>query len=83
MERRLKITLSAGRAASSIGVLVRRLPYGSRPAHQLRPQGALEDLLSWWDYRPKRTPRTVQLEQMYFGLELGRRLRTLGSTAAR
>jgi NAD(P)-dependent dehydrogenase (short-subunit alcohol dehydrogenase family) len=40
----------------------------------------LEDLQSLRDYRPKRTYGPSKLAQMYFGLELDRRLRTLGST---
>lgn len=42
----------------------------------------LEDLQSLKDYRPKRTYGRSKLAQMYFGLELDRRLRAAGSTAA-
>ncbi|UUU38014.1 SDR family NAD(P)-dependent oxidoreductase [Streptomyces sp. NBC_00162] len=41
----------------------------------------LDDLQSRRDYRAKRTYGRSKLAQMYFGLELGRRLRTLGSSA--
>ncbi len=40
----------------------------------------LADLQSRHDYRPKRTYGRSKLAQMYFGLELDRRLRALGST---
>ncbi|MER6526889.1 SDR family NAD(P)-dependent oxidoreductase [Streptomyces sp. NPDC001508] len=42
----------------------------------------LDDLQSRRDYRPKRTYGRSKLAQMYFGLELDRRLRALGSTVA-
>lgn len=42
----------------------------------------LEDLQSLKDYRPKRTYGRSKLAQMYFGLELDRRLRAAGSTVA-
>ncbi|CAL9629416.1 SDR family NAD(P)-dependent oxidoreductase [Streptomyces sp. enrichment culture] len=40
----------------------------------------LADLQSRHDYRPERTYGRSKLAQMYFGLELDRRLRALGST---
>ncbi|GAA1914066.1 SDR family NAD(P)-dependent oxidoreductase [Streptomyces durmitorensis] len=40
----------------------------------------LDDLESREDYRPKRTYGRSKLAQMYFGLELDRRLRAVGST---
>ncbi|MEV5980480.1 SDR family NAD(P)-dependent oxidoreductase [Streptomyces sp. NPDC052114] len=40
----------------------------------------LDDLQSRHDYRPQRTYGRSKLAQMYFGLELDRRLRALGST---
>ncbi|MEU5591671.1 SDR family NAD(P)-dependent oxidoreductase [Streptomyces sp. NPDC020298] len=40
----------------------------------------LDDLQSRRDYRPKRTYGRSKLAQMYFGLELDRRLRAVGST---
>jgi len=40
----------------------------------------LDDLQSRNDYRPKRTYGRSKLAQMYFGLELDRRLRAVGST---
>ncbi|MFF1380893.1 SDR family NAD(P)-dependent oxidoreductase [Streptomyces sp. NPDC058308] len=40
----------------------------------------LDDLQSARDYRPKRTYGRSKLAQMYFGLELDRRLRATGST---
>ncbi|MEU6551528.1 SDR family NAD(P)-dependent oxidoreductase [Streptomyces sp. NPDC046915] len=40
----------------------------------------LDDLQSRRDYRPKRTYGRSKLAQMYFGLELDRRLRGVGST---
>ncbi|MFD7528856.1 SDR family NAD(P)-dependent oxidoreductase [Streptomyces sp. NPDC059849] len=40
----------------------------------------LDDLQSWHDFRPKRTYGRSKLAQMYFGLELDRRLRAAGST---
>ncbi|MGW2642698.1 SDR family NAD(P)-dependent oxidoreductase [Streptomyces sp. NPDC001348] len=40
----------------------------------------LDDLQSRRDYRPKRTYGRSKLAQMYFGLELHRRLRAVGST---
>ncbi len=42
----------------------------------------LNDLQSRKDYRPKRTYGRSKLAQMYFGLELDRRLRAVGSTVA-
>ncbi|MFF4395098.1 SDR family NAD(P)-dependent oxidoreductase [Streptomyces sp. NPDC001480] len=42
----------------------------------------LDDLQSRRDYRPKRTYGRSKLAQMYFGLELDRRLRAVGSTVA-
>ncbi|MGW6823929.1 SDR family NAD(P)-dependent oxidoreductase [Streptomyces sp. NPDC055005] len=42
----------------------------------------LDDLQSRRDYRPKRTYGRSKLAQMYFGLELDRRLRAAGSTVA-
>ncbi|MFJ9771414.1 SDR family NAD(P)-dependent oxidoreductase [Kitasatospora sp. NPDC101157] len=42
----------------------------------------LDDLQSRKDYRPKRTYGRSKLAQMHFGLELDRRLRAAGSTAA-
>ncbi|MEU9000639.1 SDR family NAD(P)-dependent oxidoreductase [Streptomyces sp. NPDC048551] len=42
----------------------------------------LDDLQSRADYRPKRTYGRSKLAQMYFGVELGRRLRAAGSTVA-
>ncbi|MEU8925315.1 SDR family NAD(P)-dependent oxidoreductase [Kitasatospora sp. NPDC048545] len=42
----------------------------------------LDDLQSRGDYRPKRTYGRSKLAQMYFGLELDRRLRAVGSTVA-
>lgn len=42
----------------------------------------LEDLQSLKDYRPKRTYGRSKLAQMYFGLELDRRLRAAGGTVA-
>ncbi|MFJ4624700.1 SDR family NAD(P)-dependent oxidoreductase [Streptomyces sp. NPDC088812] len=42
----------------------------------------LDDLQSWQDYQPKRTYGRSKLAQMYFGVELDRRLRTVGSTVA-
>ncbi|MEU5608581.1 SDR family NAD(P)-dependent oxidoreductase [Streptomyces sparsogenes] len=42
----------------------------------------LDDLQSRRDYRPKRTYGRSKLAQMYFGLELDRRLRALGSPTA-
>ncbi|MFF3501510.1 SDR family NAD(P)-dependent oxidoreductase [Streptomyces sp. NPDC003247] len=42
----------------------------------------LDDLQSWKDYRPKRTYGRSKLAQMYFGVELDRRLRAAGSTVA-
>ncbi|MGW2485756.1 SDR family NAD(P)-dependent oxidoreductase [Streptomyces sp. NPDC001606] len=42
----------------------------------------LDDLQSLRDYRPKRAYGRSKLAQMYFGLELDRRLRALGSTVA-
>ncbi|GAA3178597.1 MULTISPECIES: SDR family NAD(P)-dependent oxidoreductase [Streptomyces] len=42
----------------------------------------LDDLQSRTDYRPKRTYGRSKLAQMYFGLELDRRLRAAGSTVA-
>ncbi|MFJ4696455.1 SDR family NAD(P)-dependent oxidoreductase [Streptomyces sp. NPDC088766] len=42
----------------------------------------LDDLQSRKDYRPKRTYGRSKLAQMYFGLELDRRLRAAGSTVA-
>ncbi|MFJ9576292.1 SDR family NAD(P)-dependent oxidoreductase [Streptomyces sp. NPDC101191] len=41
-----------------------------------------DDLQSRKDYRPKRTYGRSKLAQMYFGLELDRRLRAVGSTVA-
>lgn len=40
----------------------------------------LDDLQSWNDFQPKRTYGRSKLAQMYFGLELDRRLRAVGST---
>ncbi|MFI1105803.1 SDR family NAD(P)-dependent oxidoreductase [Streptomyces melanogenes] len=40
----------------------------------------LDDLESRQDYRPKRTYGRSKLAQMYFGVELDRRLRAVGST---
>ncbi|MGW1409811.1 SDR family NAD(P)-dependent oxidoreductase [Streptomyces sp. NPDC002403] len=42
----------------------------------------LDDLQSWKEYQPKRTYGRSKLAQMYFGIELDRRLRTAGSTVA-
>ncbi|WP_405633295.1 SDR family NAD(P)-dependent oxidoreductase [Streptomyces sp. NBC_01174] len=42
----------------------------------------LDDLQSRKDYRPKRTYGRSKLAQMYFGIELDRRLRAAGSTVA-
>ncbi|MEU2619530.1 SDR family NAD(P)-dependent oxidoreductase [Streptomyces sp. NPDC007157] len=42
----------------------------------------LDDLQSRKDYRPKRTYGRSKLAQMYFGLELDRRLRAVDSTVA-
>ncbi|MFG2115785.1 SDR family NAD(P)-dependent oxidoreductase [Streptomyces sp. NPDC048718] len=42
----------------------------------------LDDLQSRKDYRPKRAYGRSKLAQMYFGLELDRRLRAAGSTVA-
>ncbi|MFF9512366.1 SDR family NAD(P)-dependent oxidoreductase [Streptomyces sp. NPDC014724] len=42
----------------------------------------LDDLQSWKDYQPKRTYGRSKLAQMYFGVELDRRLRDAGSTVA-
>ncbi|MFB6987706.1 SDR family NAD(P)-dependent oxidoreductase [Streptomyces sp. NPDC056304] len=42
----------------------------------------LDDLQSRKDYQPKRTYGRSKLAQMYFGLELDRRLRAVGSTVA-
>lgn len=42
----------------------------------------LDDLQSRKDYQPKRTYGRSKLAQMYFGLELERRLRAAGSTVA-
>ncbi|WP_030712394.1 SDR family NAD(P)-dependent oxidoreductase [Streptomyces sp. NRRL F-2580] len=42
----------------------------------------LDDLQSRKDYRPKRTYGRSKLAQMYFGVELDRRLRACGSTVA-
>ncbi|WP_327280688.1 MULTISPECIES: SDR family NAD(P)-dependent oxidoreductase [unclassified Streptomyces] len=42
----------------------------------------LDDLQSRNDYQPKRTYGRSKLAQMYFGLELDRRLRAVGSTVA-
>lgn len=42
----------------------------------------LDDLQSREDYRPKRTYGRSKLAQMYFGLELDRRLRAVDSTVA-
>jgi NAD(P)-dependent dehydrogenase (short-subunit alcohol dehydrogenase family) len=42
----------------------------------------IDDLQSQKDYRPKRTYGRSKLAQMYFGLELDRRLRTVESTVA-
>ncbi|WP_336051630.1 SDR family NAD(P)-dependent oxidoreductase [Streptomyces sp. CA2R101] len=42
----------------------------------------LDDLQSRHDYRPKRTYGRSKLAQMYFGVELDRRLRAAGSTVA-
>lgn len=42
----------------------------------------LEDLQSRKEYRPKRTYGRSKLAQMYFGLELDRRLQAAGSTVA-
>ncbi|MEU7414306.1 SDR family NAD(P)-dependent oxidoreductase [Streptomyces sp. NPDC042638] len=42
----------------------------------------LDDLQSRKDYRPKRTYGRSKLAQMYFGVELDRRLRAAGSTVA-
>lgn len=42
----------------------------------------LDDLQSQKDYRPKRTYGRSKLAQMYFGIELDRRLRAAGSTVA-
>ncbi|MET8685552.1 SDR family NAD(P)-dependent oxidoreductase [Streptomyces sp. NPDC004732] len=42
----------------------------------------LNDLQSQKDYRPKRTYGRSKLAQMYFGMELDRRLRAAGSTVA-
>ena len=42
----------------------------------------LDDLQSRKEYRPKRTYGRSKLAQMYFGLELDRRLRAVGSTVA-
>jgi NAD(P)-dependent dehydrogenase (short-subunit alcohol dehydrogenase family) len=42
----------------------------------------LDDLESRQDYRPKRTYGRAKLAQMYFGLELDRRLRAAGSSVA-
>ncbi|MFD0340236.1 SDR family NAD(P)-dependent oxidoreductase [Streptomyces sp. NPDC127117] len=42
----------------------------------------LDDLQSWKDYRPKRTYGRSKLAQMYFGIELDRRLRVARSTVA-
>ncbi|KUL51432.1 short-chain dehydrogenase [Streptomyces sp. NRRL F-4489] len=42
----------------------------------------LDDLQSRKDYRPKRTYGRSKLAQMYFGVELDRRLRSAGSTVA-
>ncbi|MFF7019929.1 SDR family NAD(P)-dependent oxidoreductase [Streptomyces klenkii] len=42
----------------------------------------LDDLQSRMDYRPKRTYGRSKLAQMYFGVELDRRLRAAGSTVA-
>ncbi|MFF3735703.1 SDR family NAD(P)-dependent oxidoreductase [Streptomyces sp. NPDC002476] len=42
----------------------------------------LDDLQSRKDYRPKRTYGRSKLAQMYFGVELDRRLRAVGSTVA-
>ncbi|MFE9929152.1 SDR family NAD(P)-dependent oxidoreductase [Streptomyces sp. NPDC005533] len=42
----------------------------------------LDDLQSRKDYRPKRTYGRSKLAQMYFGVELDRRLRARGSTVA-
>ncbi|MET9764932.1 SDR family NAD(P)-dependent oxidoreductase [Streptomyces sp. NPDC006372] len=42
----------------------------------------LDDLQSLHDYRPKRTYGCSKLAQMYFGMELDRRLRAAGSTVA-
>ncbi|MFG2500609.1 SDR family NAD(P)-dependent oxidoreductase [Streptomyces sp. NPDC048441] len=42
----------------------------------------IEDLQSRKDYRPKRTYGRSKLAQMYFGLELDRRLRAVDSTVA-
>ncbi|SED95334.1 NADP-dependent 3-hydroxy acid dehydrogenase YdfG [Streptomyces sp. 2224.1] len=42
----------------------------------------LDDLQSRQDYRPKRTYGRSKLAQMYFGVELDRRLRAAGSTVA-
>ncbi|WP_369193354.1 SDR family NAD(P)-dependent oxidoreductase [Streptomyces djakartensis] len=42
----------------------------------------LDDLQSRKDYQPKRTYARSKLAQMYFGLELERRLRAAGSTVA-
>ncbi|WP_405667377.1 SDR family NAD(P)-dependent oxidoreductase [Streptomyces sp. NBC_01166] len=42
----------------------------------------LDDLQSRKDYRPKRTYGRSKLAQMYFGIELDRRLRAAGSTVS-
>ncbi|MFJ7591765.1 SDR family NAD(P)-dependent oxidoreductase [Streptomyces sp. NPDC097617] len=42
----------------------------------------LDDLQSGKDYRPKRSYGRSKLAQMYFGVELDRRLRAVGSTMA-
>ncbi|MEW2300396.1 SDR family NAD(P)-dependent oxidoreductase [Streptomyces sp. NPDC006655] len=42
----------------------------------------LDDLQSRVDYRPKRTYGRSKLAQMYFGVELDRRLRAVGSTVS-
>ncbi|MFD7618770.1 SDR family NAD(P)-dependent oxidoreductase [Streptomyces sp. NPDC059802] len=42
----------------------------------------LDDLQSRRDYQPKRTYGRSKLAQMYFGVELDRRLRAVGSTVA-
>ncbi|MFF7791232.1 SDR family NAD(P)-dependent oxidoreductase [Streptomyces sp. NPDC007991] len=42
----------------------------------------LDDLQSRYDYRPKRTYARSKLAQMFFGLELDRRLRAVDSTVA-
>lgn len=73
LTRRLMPLLSAAPAA-------RLVTMGSFAAKSERLDP--DDLQSRTDYRPKRTYGRSKLAQMYFGLELDRRLRAAGSTVA-